>query len=317
MAVIFPCLSVFAQPTRTPHQNPAIAEESLDMTSLLLFYGNVFNLAAIRQYEDAQGILAELEHADIPDELRYLTDRYNSLSSQLFTAMNEVEFLLDKNKNFYFLEVNARLQVEHPVTELTTGVDLVHQQILIASGEKLPFKQEQLEQKGHSIECRIYAEDPANNFLPSSGKVLFLKEPQGPGVRHDSGIYSGCDVPIFYDPILSKLIVWAENRELACQKMVNALNDYIILGIRTSIDFLKEVVDHPQFRKGNTTTDFINTYFADWDGKGRAEEQRIIVLMASAFSELERPSSGKMTSFEKKEICSPWSSLGKWRIGGK
>ena len=227
-----------------------------------------------------------------------------------------VEFLLDKDKNFYFLEVNARLQVEHPVTELTSGVDLVHQQILVASGEKLSYEQEDINPKGHAIECRIYAEDPTNNFLPSSGKVLFLKEPQGPGVRHDSGIYSGCDVPIFYDPILSKLIVWAENRDLACQRMVNALDDYVILGIRTQIDFLKEVVDHHQFRAGNTTTDFINKYFPDWDGKEKADEMKTVALMASAFAELEKPSLGKMTAFEKKEVYSPWLSLGKWRIGG-
>ena len=228
-----------------------------------------------------------------------------------------VEFLLDKDKNYYFLEVNARLQVEHPVTELTSGKDLVHQQILVASGEKLSFVQEDVKPRGHAIECRIYAEDPANNFLPSSGKVLFLQEPQGPGVRHDTGIYSGCDVPIFYDPILSKLIVWAENRDLACQRMARALKDYVILGIRTSIDFLKDVVDHPQFRKGNTTTDFIPKYFADWDGKKKAEEQMPIALMAAAFTEAENPSLGKMAGYEKKEVYSPWLSLGKWRIGGK
>ena len=228
-----------------------------------------------------------------------------------------VEFLLDRDKNYYFLEVNARLQVEHPVTELTSGVDLVHQQIRVASGEKLSFRQEEIKSKGHAIECRIYAEDPANNFVPSSGKVLFLKEPQGPGIRHDGGIYSGCDVPVFYDPILSKLIVWAENRELACHRMVKALEDYVILGIRTSIDFLKDVVDHPQFRKGNTTTDFIGLYFADWDGKKKSESMKSIALMAAAFTEMEKPSTGKMTALEKKEIYSPWLSLGKWRIGGK
>ncbi len=228
-----------------------------------------------------------------------------------------VEFLLDKNKKFYFLEVNARLQVEHPVTELTSGVDLVHQQIKIASGEKLSFEQEDIKPRGHAIECRIYAEDPSNNFLPSSGKVLFLKEPQGPGIRHDTGIYNGCDVPIYYDPILSKLIVWAENRDLACQRMVHALDDYIILGIKTSIDFLKEIVGHPQFRKGNTTTDFINAHFADWDGKEKAEEEKKIALMASAFAELEKASLGKMAAVEKREVFSPWLTLGKWRIGGK
>lgn len=228
-----------------------------------------------------------------------------------------VEFLLDKNKNFYFLEVNARLQVEHPVTELITGVDLVHQQIMIASGEKLPFKQEQLEQKGHSIECRIYAEDPRNNFLPSSGKVLFLKEPKGPGIRHDCGIYNGCDVPIYYDPILAKLIVWAENREIACERMINGLNDYVVLGIKTTIDFLKDVISHPQFRKGKTTTDFINKYLEGWKGKEKKEEDLKLALIATAFSSLNQTGVSASGVVPQKEALSPWQTLGKWRIGGK
>lgn len=228
-----------------------------------------------------------------------------------------VEFLLDKNKNYYFLEVNARLQVEHPVTELTSGVDLVHQQILMASGEKLSLKQEDIKPRGHSIECRIYAEDPLNNFLPSSGKVLYLKEPQGPGVRHDCGIYSGCDVPIYYDPILAKLIVWAENRELACLRMVNGLEDYVILGIKTTIEFLKEVINHPQFRAGKTTTGFIHKYFNKWEGKKRNEEDLKLALLASAFTDSERTFGAKGSAVEKKEVYSPWLTLGKWRIGGK
>jgi acetyl-CoA carboxylase biotin carboxylase subunit len=228
-----------------------------------------------------------------------------------------VEFLLDKNKNFYFLEVNARLQVEHPVTELTTGVDLVHQQIMIASGERLPFKQEQIGQKGHSIECRIYAEDPLNNFLPSSGKVLFLKEPKGPGVRHDCGIYSGCEVPIYYDPILAKLIVWAENREIACERMINGLSDYIILGIKTTIDFLKDVIGHSQFRKGKTNTDFINRYFDGWKGKEKTEENLKIALIATAFNSLNQAERRAGGIGPQKETFSPWQTLGKWRIGGK
>jgi len=228
-----------------------------------------------------------------------------------------VEFLLDKDKKFYFLEVNARLQVEHPVTELTTGVDLVHQQILVASGEKLSFKQEALHQKGHSIECRIYAEDPLNNFLPSSGKVLFLKEPKGPGVRHDCGIYSGCEVPIYYDPILAKLIVWSENRELACQRMINALNDYVILGIKTTIVFLKDVISHPQFKAGKTTTGFIKMYFDEWEGKKKTEKNLEVALIASAFDSLNSTQPRKGEGTLQKEMFSPWQSLGKWRIGGK
>jgi acetyl-CoA carboxylase biotin carboxylase subunit len=230
-----------------------------------------------------------------------------------------VEFLLDKDKKFYFLEVNARLQVEHPVTELTTGVDLVHQQILIASGEKLPFDQEELTQRGHSIECRIYAEDPLNNFLPSSGKVLFLKEPKGPGVRHDCGIFSGSNVPIYYDPILAKLIVWAENREMACQRMVNALEDYVILGIKTTIGFLKDVIAHPQFKAGNTTTSFIEKHLGAWESEKKTEDSLTLVLIASAFDNFNQTyaAPGVNKGDAQKEVFSPWQSLGKWRLGGR
>jgi acetyl-CoA carboxylase biotin carboxylase subunit len=228
-----------------------------------------------------------------------------------------VEFLLDKDKNFYFLEVNARLQVEHPVTELTTGVDLVHQQIKIAAGEKLSFGQEDLEQKGHAIECRIYAEDPQNNFLPSSGKILYFEEPHGPGIRHDCGIYSGWDVPIYYDPILAKLIVWAENRETACQRMIKALDDYVILGVQTSIRFLKDLIGHPQFRRGETTTSFIQDNFADWTGEKDSEEKQKLALLAAAFDSSQRASPAKGFRTTKKETYSPWLLLGKWRLGGK
>jgi acetyl-CoA carboxylase biotin carboxylase subunit len=227
-----------------------------------------------------------------------------------------VEFLLDKDKNFYFLEVNARLQVEHPVTELITGIDLVHQQIKIAAGEKLALDQEELKQNGHAIECRIYAEDPLNNFLPSAGKVLFLKEPRGPGVRHDCGIYSGSDVPIFYDPILAKLIVWAEDRSLACQRMINALEDYVVLGIQTSIDFLKDVIAHPRFQKGETTTHFIEQNFDSWEGGEVTEETLKLAALAAAFVGTHRTVSPS-TAAQNKEAYSPWLTLGKWRLGGE
>jgi acetyl-CoA carboxylase biotin carboxylase subunit len=226
-----------------------------------------------------------------------------------------VEFLLDKNKRFYFLEVNARLQVEHPVTEFITGIDLVHQQIAIASGEKLTISQDALGQKGHAIECRIYAEDPFNNFLPSAGKVHFLKEPNGPGVRHDCGIYSGCDVPIFYDPILAKLIVWAEDRPKSQQRMICALDEYIILGIQTTIGFLKDVIAHPKFQAGETTTSFIDKYFSEWRGKEKEEEKRLIAALASAFDCQSKPLRPQVTAGED-VLPSPWQTLGKWRLGG-
>ena len=196
-------------------------------------------------------------------------------------------------------------------------MDLVHQQIKIAAGEKLSFGQEDLEQKGHAIECRIYAEDPHNNFLPSSGKILYFKEPRGPGIRHDCGIYSGWDVPIYYDPILAKLIVWAEDRDIACRRMIKALDDYVILGVQTSIRFLRDLIGHPQFHKGETTTSFIQDHFADWTGEEDSDEMQKLALMAAAFDSFSGTSGGKGFQTAKKEVYSPWLSLGKWRLGGK
>lgn len=228
-----------------------------------------------------------------------------------------VEFLLDKDRNFYFLEVNARLQVEHPVTELVTGIDLVQQQLRIAAGEALMFRQEDLRQSGHAIECRIYAEDPHHNFLPSSGKVLYLKEPSGPGIRHDCGIYSGSEVPIFYDPILAKLIVWGENRDMACDRMIQALKDYVVLGIKTSIDFLRDVIGHNAFRSGRTTTSFISEHFSDWTGKDEDEGILRIIAAAAAYDTLDKKKTGRSLFSRREETLSPWQILGHWRMGGE
>jgi acetyl/propionyl-CoA carboxylase alpha subunit len=228
-----------------------------------------------------------------------------------------VEFLLDRNKKFYFLEVNARLQVEHPVTELTTGIDLVQQQIRIAAGEKLSLRQEDLVQRGHAIECRIYAEDPSRNFLPSSGKILYLREPRGPGVRHDGGIYSGWEVPIYYDPILAKLIVWAETRDSACARMAAALDDYVILGISTTIPFLKEVISHPRFLEGATTTAFIKNNFENWQEKAGPADDLTLALAAAALDELSPSRKVEKAAGLEKEVYSPWQMLGRWRIGEK
>jgi acetyl-CoA carboxylase biotin carboxylase subunit len=241
-----------------------------------------------------------------------------AMRAAAYNNAGTVEFLLDKDKNFYFLEVNARLQVEHPVTELVTGVDLVRQQILIAAGEKLGLRQDNLRQHGHAIECRIYAEDPANNFLPSSGKILFLKEPKGPGVRCDSGIYSGWNVPIYYDPILAKLIVWAEDRNLACQRMAAALDDYVVLGIRTTIAFLKDIICHPEFRAGRLNTSFIRANLGGWREGSGGEDVVRLALAVAAFDDMaatspSRAGGGRATL---KVAKSPWTTLGPWRIGG-
>lgn len=174
-----------------------------------------------------------------------------------YVGAGTVEFLVDDHHNFYFLEMNTRLQVEHPITERVTGVDLVKQQILIADGHKLKLKQQDLRQFGHAIECRIYAEDPENNFMPSPGLIKHITEPLGLGVRTDGYVYEGYEIPIYYDPLISKLIVWALTREESIQRMKRALFEYKITGVKTSIPFLKRIMDTPDFVSGKYNTHFI------------------------------------------------------------
>jgi len=230
-----------------------------------------------------------------------------------YTNAGTIEFLYEKG-NFYFLEVNARIQVEHPITELTTGVDLVKQQLLIASGQPLSLSQESVSQRGHAIECRIYAEDPGNGFLPSPGRILFMQEPSGPGIRMDSGVYSGFDVTTFYDPILSKLVVWGEDRETARRKAASALSDYVILGIKTTVDFLLHLVEHPDFATGKTYTDFIQRNMADWSETG-AKEHLDLVMIAAAIDSYKKSSIPIRRAYTRDESSSPWSTLGRWRVG--
>jgi acetyl-CoA carboxylase biotin carboxylase subunit len=171
-----------------------------------------------------------------------------------------VEFLVDAAGNFYFLEMNTRLQVEHPVTELVTGLDLVRLQIEIAAGHSLPFTQDLIALRGAAVECRIYAEDPANNFFPSPGRILHLAEPSGPGVRLDSGIYPGWTVPMDYDPMLAKLIVWADSRERAIERMLRALREYQIDGIRTNIPLFETILRERRFADGDLHTGYLDEF---------------------------------------------------------
>ncbi len=172
-----------------------------------------------------------------------------------YTHAGTVEFLVDADKNFYFLEMNTRLQVEHPITEMITGVDLVERQIRISEGERLST--EPVSRRGAAMECRIYAEDPANNFLPSPGLVKGLSDPGGPGIRNDSGVYAGFTIPMEYDPMISKLVVWGEDRKQVLVRMLRALEEYHLLGIRTNIPYLRKILMHPEFISGDYDTHFI------------------------------------------------------------
>jgi len=229
-----------------------------------------------------------------------------------YRGAGTIEFLFDKDTSFYFLEMNTRIQVEHPVTEFTTGVDLVKWQIRIARGEEIPFEQSDLVQRGHAIECRIYAEDAERGFMPASGTISFLKEPWGPGVRNDSGIYEGYEVSTFYDPILAKLVVYDENRELARRKMLTALENYVILGIRTSISFLRDLLAHEAFLRGETYTDFIDRHMKEWKDKA-GETPPDEVVLAAALAEFHRKPSAAGQG--KVAAVTPWQTEGSWEIG--
>jgi len=222
-----------------------------------------------------------------------------------------VEFLLDDNGNFYFLEVNTRLQVEHPVTEMVTNLDLVRHQIEIAAGHPLTLTQNQIAARGHAIECRIYAEDPENNFFPSPGRIHFLKEPTGPGIRNDCGVYTHFDVPVEYDPILSKLIVFAETRELAIQRMIHALQRYAIMGVKTAVGFMLDVLSSAPFQAGETYTNFIDVHFKEWKPDLNDPKMACAAFLADILLPGSKESKeGKSHS----ENMSLWQQLGSFRL---
>ncbi|TPW09410.1 MAG: accC [bacterium] len=205
-----------------------------------------------------------------------------------------VEFLVDGERNFHFLEMNTRLQVEHPVTEMVVGLDLVKEQIRIAAGEPLGYGQADVSWRGWAIECRIYAEDPYRNFMPSPGAISGLRTPGGPWVRDDSGVYEGCTVPIHYDPLISKLIVWGPDREQAIRRMVRALGEYKVVGVRTTIPALLHIMGHPDFVAGRLSTHFLERVLALAKDRPEAEgKHRTVALIAAALTAYER--SGRAT----------------------
>ncbi|HIH84767.1 MAG TPA: ATP-grasp domain-containing protein [Candidatus Thalassarchaeaceae archaeon] len=201
-----------------------------------------------------------------------------------YAGAGTVEFLLAPNGSFYFLEMNTRLQVEHPVTECITGVDLVEQQIRVASGLPLPFTQEDLTIRGHAIEVRIYAEDPSQGFLPATGPLAVFRPPEGPGIRLDTGVREGDVARIDFDPMLGKLIVHGSNRDHAIRRMMSALSDFVILGATTNIGFLSDVIAHPAYRAGETDTGFIQRHYPkDWVAPAPSEA---LLLIAAASEHL-------------------------------
>ncbi len=198
-----------------------------------------------------------------------------------YEGAGTVEFLVDKDINFYFLEMNTRLQVEHPITEMVTGVDIVKEQIRIAAGHPLSIRQEEVEQTGHAIECRVYAEDPDNNFMPCPGRITSLRTPGGPGVRDDSGVFEGFEIPIYYDPIISKLVVWGKDRPEAVARMKRALNEYVVTGVKTSIPFHIRVMNNRHFLEGNFDTNFIEKVFFQEEKQRELPHYEVAVIAAA------------------------------------
>jgi acetyl-CoA carboxylase biotin carboxylase subunit len=213
-----------------------------------------------------------------------------------YSNAGTAEFLVDADRNFYFLEMNTRLQVEHPVTELATGLDLVRLQLLIAAGCPLPFRQQDITWRGSAIECRIYAEDPDHGFFPSPGRIEQLREPAGPGVRVDSGVYPGWTVPLDYDPMLAKLIVWSQDRTTAIERMQRALREYAVSGIATNLGFFHDLLDDPNFLAGRIHTGFIESFLARRKAKAPEPDAATVVALVAAQYERKQPATAASTN---------------------
>lgn len=257
-----------------------------------------------------QKVIEEAPSAILTPEMRKKMGEtaVNVAESCKYVSAGTVEFLYNEG-HFYFLEMNTRMQVEHPVTELITGIDLVKEQIHVAEGKTLSFKQEDLKITGHAIELRVYAEDPANNFLPDIGKLRKYKKPEGIGVRVDDGFEQGMDIPIYYDPMISKMCTFGRNREEAIEKMKLAIDDYEIIGIETTLSFGKFVMNHEAFTSGNYSTSFVNNYFTaeSLQQENSPDTEEIAAIIASRL--IKQP-------HEKKDITitSNGSAKSAWKL---
>ncbi|MEE8044818.1 MAG: acetyl-CoA carboxylase biotin carboxylase subunit [Thermodesulfobacteriota bacterium] len=253
-----------------------------------------------------QKVVEEAPSSAISDKIR---KKMGEVAVRIAKAVNysgagTVEFIMDQRGNFYFLEMNTRVQVEHPVTEMITGLDIVKWMVRIAAGEELPFKQKEIEMKGWALECRVYAEDPETNFMPSPGLLIYVKAPSGPGIRDDSSIYSGCEITSFYDPMLSKLVVWADNRETAIDKMASALREYVVLGVKTNIGFLIRLMNDEEFRQGKIDTGFIERH-PELLTPGTVDLEPALIAAALAVDDIEE------TVDSDKQPQSNWKLLGR------
>lgn len=264
-----------------------------------------------------QKIIEESPSPFLTDDIRKEMGKAAVAAAEAVNYVNAgtVEFIATNEGEFFFLEMNTRLQVEHPVTEMVTGIDLVKLQFAIAGGEVIPFTQDEVKQQGHAIECRIYAEDARNNFLPAIGTVHRFEPDYSPGVRVDSGIQSGDSITIHYDPMIAKLIVHDSSRENAIQRMRQTLRDSVILGTTTNIDFLQVILAHPAFVNGDVTTRFVDDNLQSL--LPELPELDPIALIATALSELETVSQAPaIAGSNNGDVYSPWDKADNFRIGG-
>jgi acetyl/propionyl-CoA carboxylase alpha subunit len=256
-----------------------------------------------------QKVIEESPAPDYSDKLRQKMTAAAVAAARGVSYENAgtVEFIVTPERDFYFLEMNTRLQVEHPVTELVTGTDLVRAQIEVAMGKALPWKQSAIQQRGHAIEARIYAEDPDDRFLPQSGTIGFYGEPSGPGVRVDAGVEQGTEIGVSFDPMLAKLICYAADRDATIDRLDRGLRDYVILGVKNNISWLRRLVTHPDFRAGKVSTRFI----ADHDGSLQRSVPDIVPLMAAALasSGTRQPAA---TNQNNACVASVWDVVGPW-----
>jgi 3-methylcrotonyl-CoA carboxylase alpha subunit len=263
-----------------------------------------------------QKVIEEAPAPNIPADVRKQMGEAAVRAAQAidYVGAGTVEFLYDVDGSFYFMEMNTRLQVEHPVTEMITGQDLVKWQLMVAFGDTLPLKQEEVTIEGHSFEVRIYAEDPDNEFLPATGKLNYLRQPdQNRHVRVDTGVRENDEVSTFYDPMIAKLIVWDENRDRALQRMLRALNDYRIAGLKTNLSFLTSLLEHPSFEKVELETCFIEKHEKSLFGAARNEDTQATAL-AALFLMLKQTQQSSQQADTSSDSTSPWHQFSGWRL---
>ena len=268
-----------------------------------------------------QKIIEESPSPIVAEDLRgRMAEAAVSLAQAVhYVSAGTVEFIVDSTGNFYFLEMNTRLQVEHPVTELVTGLDLAVWQIRIAAGEALPYEQSDLRQRGHAIECRVYAEDPANHFLPSTGKIVWYERPSGPGVRVDDalepgGMETGSQVTPYYDPMLAKVIAWGRDRAEALAKMRRALTDMAVLGVTTNIPYLLAILDEPHFVAGNVSTNYLAEHMAGWSmDKEMVDEDWLAVGAVESLLGKNGKRTGTAVLEQATHQPDPWNGTMGWR----